>query len=976
MTFELLRSMVWELGKMALIDGVVLAIFAAILYPVARVNRPAFAVLKRNFFGYFSDPTGYAFLCLFVLLTSFAAFWPHEFFNSNLANLDQLNRTFPLVMLVFIPAITMSIWAEERRQGTDELLLTLPAADSDIVMGKFLAAAAVYTCSLIFSQVSTYMVLVSLTLGDLDTGLICSTYLGYWLVGLAMLAIGMVASFLTRNLTVGFILGAAFNAPLVFAMYADVIIQRMSISQLVSRWSMAAKLDDLGRGVISSSSVVYFVMIICLGLYISMVLIGSRHWAGGRDSGSRSTHYLVRACSVLALGIGLTILFTTYDRRVDATVSRVSSLSPDTRKILAELEAEHTIYIDAFVGSQIPEDYVKTRFTLVSMLKEFQSQARGKIRVRLQEGIEPFSETAVQAEKQYGIRAQTVRTRSRGVFKDEPVILGAAFTCGLEKVVVPFFDYGIPVEYELIRSIATVAKGERKRLGIVKTDANMQGGFDLSGGSFRNIPKQQIVEELEKQYDVEQVDPAAPIDVAKFDVLMVVQPSSLGQPELDNLLAAIDKGMPTAIFEDPMPVMMQAPGTGDPKRNPMAMFGGGPPAPKGDIDRFLRALGVRMDGRTQGQGTFQPNVVWQAFNPYKKVQVSDLGDEFVFVHPDAPGASDPLNPADAITSGLTEVLFPYPGNFDAIPESKYKFTPIARTGKSSGTITPTDVREGQQDPFEFRNKHIERGVNYTLAARIKGETATDAAGKAGSKASDDETKKKEAGQDEEKNATAAAKSKPLHVVLVGDIDLMSTAFVRIRAQPEQEFNWRFENVTFVLNVIDSLSGDDAYVGVRKRKTKYSTLKVIEQQTNFAREREREERDKYETENKQSLSKAENEAKAAKKTAVDEWNDIQARQKAGERIDPGIFLEVERRKQLAEDAAERKLAITRERLKTELTKKTEEIRRQMDAKIQRIQNEFKIWAVVLPPIPPLLVGLIVFVKRRLREREGIAKTRMR
>ncbi|MFM2095425.1 MAG: hypothetical protein RIS70_2549, partial [Planctomycetota bacterium] len=169
MTFELLRSMVWELGKMALIDGVVLAIFAAILYPVARVNRPAFAVLKRNFFGYFSDPTGYAFLCLFVLLTSFAAFWPHEFFNSNLANLDQLNRTFPLVMLVFIPAITMSIWADERRQGTDELLLTLPAADSDIVMGKFLAAAAVYTCSLIFSQVSTYMVLVSLTLGDLDT---------------------------------------------------------------------------------------------------------------------------------------------------------------------------------------------------------------------------------------------------------------------------------------------------------------------------------------------------------------------------------------------------------------------------------------------------------------------------------------------------------------------------------------------------------------------------------------------------------------------------------------------------------------------------------------------------------------------------------------------------------------------------------------------------------------------------------------
>ena len=970
----ILKSMFSEFLYLGLIDGVILLLFAALLVPLSRYNRAAFAVLRRNFIGYFSDPTGYAFLCLFVLLTSFEAFWPHEFFNSNLANLDQLNRTFPLVMLVFIPAITMSIWAEERRQGTDELLLTLPAADADIVTGKFLAAAAVYTCSLLFAQISSYLVLVSLTYGDLDTGLICSTFFGYWLVGIAMLATGMVASFLTRNLTVGFILGALFNAPLVFAAYSDVIVPRNwefpvlgSVAQWIARWSMAAKLDDLGRGVISLSSIVYFLMITMLGLYLSMVLIGSRHWVGGRDSGPRTMHYLLRSILLVVIGCSVTILCTTFDVRKDATLNRVSSLSPDTLQILDELKSKHTIYIDAFVGTQIPEDYVKTRFTLVSILKEFQSKAKGKIELRLQENVEPFSEVATLAERQFGIRPQTVRTRSRGVFKEEPVILGAAFTCGLEKVVVPFFDYGIPVEYELVRSISTVAKGERKRLGIVNTDAKLEGGFDLNGGSFRQIPKQQIVEELEKQYDVSFVSPANLIDVKKYDVLMVVQPSSLAQPELNNVLLAIQSGLPTAIFEDPLPVMIQAPGTGDPKRPAGGMFGGGaPPTPKGDIDRFFRSLGVKMDGRAQGPGVFQANVVWQSFNPYKKIQVSELGDEFVFVHPDAPGASDPLNSEDPITQGLMEVLFPYPGNFDKVAESKNTFTPLVRTGKLSGTLPAQDVREGQQDPHEFQNKHLVSAVNYTLAARIT--SGKDSTEKDGSKKAPDDSSSDSSG--------AVKKDATLDVVVVGDIDLMSTTFVRIRAQPDQEVNWRFENVTFVLNVIDSLSRDDAYVGVRKRKPKYSSLKVIEQQTAISREEERKEREKYEEENKLTLAKAEQEAKAAKQQAIDALSEIEARQKSGERIDPSKILALQQKRQLAEDAAERTLAITRERLKNELTKKTEQIRRQMDAQIQKIQNKFKILAVILPPIPPLLVGLVVFVKRRLREREGIAKTRMR
>ena len=96
------------------------------------------------------------------------------------------------------------------------------------------------------------------------------------------------------------------------------------------------------------------------------------------------------------------------------------------------------------------------------MLKEFAALSGGRIRVNLHNNLEPFSEEAALAEEQFGIRPEQIRIRTRGTIADEEIILGAAFRCGLQKVVVPFFDYGIPVEYELIRSINTVAQTERQ----------------------------------------------------------------------------------------------------------------------------------------------------------------------------------------------------------------------------------------------------------------------------------------------------------------------------------------------------------------------------------------------------------------------------------------------------------------------------------------------------------------------------------
>ncbi|HEX4132604.1 MAG TPA: Gldg family protein [Pirellulales bacterium] len=893
------------------------------------------AVFRRNFYSYFSSPTGYVFITVFVVLCSLAAFWPNDFFIANLANLDQLNKYLPLILLVFIPAITMSIWAEERRQGTDELLLTIPAGDFDVVVGKYLAAVAIYSVSLMFSLVCNMITLA--WLGHPDLGLFVATYIGHWVVGLAMVAIGMVASFLTSNLTVGFVLGVIFNIPLVALSWADVIVSG-TVAPYIAHWGVADQFRDFSRGVISLGSLAYFASIIVAMLYLSMVLISRRHWAGGSNRSNLGLHYFIRTAALVVGAVGLVMLCDRSGVRADISSEHLSSLSPQTRKLIRELSPQQQVLIDAYISPEVPESYVQTRLNLLSTLREFEALGHGKVQVRIH-NTEPNSEEADRAEKLYGITSRRVESRSSGAYKIDEMYLGVAFTSGLNKVVVPFFDTGIPVEYEVARSMATVSEAKRKKLGVLKTDAQLFGGFDP--GSMSQTRNQLLIDELEKQYEVKQVGAEQPI-TEKFDVLLAVQPSSLAPEQMEHFIAAVRGGTPTAIFEDPFPYLApNVTATSAPKQaqqNPMmGMFGGQqPPMPKGDIGKLWKLLGVNMAA---------DRVIWQAYNPHPRFQ---LPKEFVFI--DAGASNEPVfNEQDPISSGLQELLFVFPGAVAGLNASPLSFKPLVMTGDDTGYVLYGDALSrnfmGQPGGLNPNRRSIPTGEHYVLAAHVSGELPSEGEAAAGE--------------------TKPASSK-VNTVIVSDIDVLYSEFFNLRAQSgdpnRSELNWNLDNVTFVLNILDELAGDDRFVDIRKRRPAHRTLVRVDQVTEKSREQAEQDNERYLNERDQEVNKV----KQQFQEIIDKLNkrkDLGAKE---------AIMEL----QLQQEVNQRRLDARTAQLTKEYERKKAETDRRLELEKQRVQRYYKRLAVLLPPILPLAIGIAVFFNRLAGEREGVARSRLR
>lgn len=232
------------------------------------------AVARKEFKTYFESPIAYIFITAFLLLVNFLYLW--TFFVAGQADMRPFFGFMPFVFLFLVPSITMRLWAEERKMGTLEVLLTLPVQEKDVVLGKFIA-------SLLF-----LLVMLALTfnipllvgfLGDPDWGMIICGYLGCLLMGASYLAIGLFASGLSDNQIVAFILAIAIcTAMLIVGEWFFLILVPDLLVPLFNYLGLGAHFESMGRGVIDTRDMLYYISVIGVFLYLNVNTVENRTW--------------------------------------------------------------------------------------------------------------------------------------------------------------------------------------------------------------------------------------------------------------------------------------------------------------------------------------------------------------------------------------------------------------------------------------------------------------------------------------------------------------------------------------------------------------------------------------------------------------------------------------------------------------------------------------------------------------------------
>ncbi|MFN0158975.1 MAG: Gldg family protein [Bacteroidota bacterium] len=422
-------------------------------------------ILRKELRAYFDSSLAYIFITIFLLLAG--AYVATNLFLANTASLVTFFEIAPLLLLMFAPAVTMRLIAEEKRVGTFEVLKTKPISIGQIVVGKFFAGWVLVCAALLPTML--YVVTIS-SFGDLDTGALIGGYLGLILLGGVFVAAGEFGSSLSDNQIVALILGFLICFVL-FALDKVLAYVPIGLVSTVEYVGVGHHFSSLARGVIDSRDIIYYLSLIVLFVVLATVSAsqetGQSLW---RWRDFKIGQRFARASIVIGILVFANLISVRSFARFDITENQAYTLSDVTKKFLSSLD--DTFLVRAYFSPELPPPYHNHRRSVQQLLEELRANSNGRFHYKF---INPLAGAAEEQDAlREGITPVQVKVIRNNRFQSAKAYAGLAFSYADKVERLPIIESLDRLEYEMTASLKKMTSSELKTIGIL-TDGGGPG---------------------------------------------------------------------------------------------------------------------------------------------------------------------------------------------------------------------------------------------------------------------------------------------------------------------------------------------------------------------------------------------------------------------------------------------------------------------------------------------------------------------
>jgi len=750
--------------------------------------RQTWTVARNEFRSYFDHSAAYILVVAFLVLALFLTF--RGLYAMEVATLRGFFGLLPWLFTVFVPAITMRAFAEERRSGTLEWLVAQPLRETDLLAGKFLGD---WLFALVALAGTLPTALGVLAVSKADPGIMVAQYVGAALLTATMVGIGLFASSVTTNQITAFILGAAITFVLVLVGLPVVTVGLPpGLGSAAASLSLMSHFNSIVRGVLDLRDVIYFLTAGALFLGVAYFSLMRQRLSAGRGAYRR----LRLGTAVLAVGIIVVDLLGGHIHgRLDLTRNHLFTLSRGTDQVLGHLNDVVTIKL--FRSSALPPEVQLTLRDVRDLLSDFRRASAGKVHV---EELDPDkSETVASQARSAGVTQIQFNVMRNNEFQVKRGWLGLAIYYADQHKAIPVIDQANDMEYRLTSLISSMVNPRKPRLAVLT-------GFGAR--SVFGFPALQNA--LHNRYDIRsvnlQADSVPPvISPDSTDVIVLAGPT---QPLSPAAIHAINN-------------FLDAGGAG------LFLVGGA------DVDQqqgMARPLFTGIDSVLAPRGV---RLLHDLVADYRSNEQVSLGRQGMF----SVVAPYPLWPvvtpagSAVLTQGLSSMTLPWASPLQITDSARAK--PLWVTTRYGGVYAPGMPISPQmlRDP-----KPSSLGVQV-VAAEVVPETAgpsanrtkTPAKGTASAKApaatakagiglgsslaakqtgTQNPAATPEPGQATTKKTTTTTTAPPAggRLVVVGDADFLNQNFVQANPQ----------NLAFAANAVDWLAQSDALISIRSK----------------------------------------------------------------------------------------------------------------------------------------------------------------